>query len=79
MEITAQDLELLDKEKYQLIDIRSEVEIAHGAIPGAICLSEDQIETNSGVDLSKQLIICCSRGQFSLEAAEKLREKGYDA
>ncbi len=79
MEITAQDLRLLDEEKYQIIDIRSEIEAAHGAIPGAIRISPEQIEKDSGVDLSKKLILCCSRGQFSLETARELREKGYDA
>lgn len=79
MEITVQELRQLDKDGYQIIDIRSEVEIAHGAIPEAITASLDNIEENSQIDFSKKLIICCSRGQVSLEAAQKLTEKGYDA
>lgn len=79
MEITVQELRQLDKDGYQIIDIRSEVEIAHGAIPEAITASLDNIEENSQIDFSKKLIICCSRGQVSLEAAQRLTEKGYDA
>lgn len=79
MEITVQELNLLDKDKYQLIDIRSEVEVAHGAIPGAVSVSAESIEGNRQIDFSKKLVICCSRGQFSLETAQWLAEKGYDA
>lgn len=79
MEITVQELSLLDRSEYQLIDIRSEVELAHGVIPGAIAVSADNIEGNEGIDFSKKLVICCSRGQFSLETAGELTDKGYDA
>ena len=79
MEITIQELNLLDKENYQLIDIRSEVETAHGAIPGAIVVSSEDIEENQKIDFSKKLVICCSRGEFSLETAGRLAEKGYDS
>lgn len=79
MEITIQDLYMLEKDSYQILDIRSEVEIAHGAIPGAVSASDLNIEEKPEIDLSKKLVICCSRGQISLEIAEKLVEKGYDA
>lgn len=79
MEITAQELSLLKKDSYQLIDIRSEAETAHGAIPGAIRVAPGHIEGNPEIDFSRKLVVCCSRGQFSLEAAKELREKGYDA
>ena len=79
MEITVQELKLLDKEKYQLIDIRSDVEIAHGAIPGAIPISVEDIEANTDIDFSKKLVICCSRGEASLKTAENLTKKGLDA
>lgn len=36
MSITVQELKKKDKETYQIIDIRDEVEVAHGEIPGAI-------------------------------------------
>lgn len=79
MEISVQELKLLEKDKYQLIDIRSETEIAHGAIGDAISVSAANIEGNPKIDFSKKLVICCSMGESSLEAAKKLSEKGYDA
>ena len=79
MEITVQELNLLEKEEYQLIDIRSDVEIAHGVIPGAIATTPENIVGNPKIDFSKKLVICCSRGRFSLETADDLKKKGFDA
>lgn len=79
MEITVQELNLLKEDKYQIIDIRTETEVSHGAIPGALNLSSDCIEGNPAVDFGKKLVICCSRGKCSVEVAEELLEKGYDA
>ena len=79
MEITAQELEQLNKEEYQLIDIRSEVETAHGAITGAVCIPAEGLEESTLLCKDKKVILCCSRGKFSLDAAERLREIGYDA
>ena len=79
MEITVQELRKLKEESYQVIDIRSEADVSYGTMPGAICVSPDAIEENSLIDFSKKLVICCSRGKFSIEVAEELEEKGYDA
>lgn len=79
MEITAQELEQLNKEEYQLIDIRSEVETVHGAITGAVCIPAEGLEESTLLCKDKKVILCCSRGKFSLDAAERLRELGYDA
>ena len=46
---------------------------------GAIAIQAEEIENSELVDKSKKLIICCSRGQNSIEVAENLVEKGYDA
>ena len=79
MEITVQELRKLKEESYQVIDIRSEADVSYGTMPGAICVSPDAIEENPLIDFSKKLVICCSRGKFSVEVAEELEEKGYDA
>ena len=79
MEITVQELRKLKEESYQVIDIRSEADVSYGTMPGAICVSPDAIEENSLIDFSKKLVICCSRGKFSVEVAEELEKKGYDA
>ena len=79
MNITIEELKKLEKGTYQIIDIRDENEVAHGAIPGAVVTSSDTIEGNPAIDFSKKLVICCSRGRFSVEVAELLEEKGMDA
>ena len=77
--ITIEELKKLPAESYQIIDIRDENEVAHGAIPGAVATPADSIEGNENIDFSKKLVICCSRGRFSVEVAEGLEEKGMDA
>ena len=46
MGITIEELKKLDKNTYQIIDIRDENEVAHGAIPGAVATPADSIEGN---------------------------------
>ena len=79
MGISIEELKELDKTDYQIIDIRGETEIAHGAIPGSIAMRPDEIERSEEIDASKRLIICCSRGEFSIEVAEDLKQKGFHA
>lgn len=79
MEITIQELKALDESKYQIIDIRSETEVSHGDIKGAVNIQPDDIETSDSVDKDKKLVICCSRGKTSTEIAERLCDEGYDA
>ena len=79
MNITVEELKQLAKDSYQIIDIRDEVEIAHGEIPGAIACKQDGIIGNGQIDFTKELIICCSRGRFSVDVAEELRAQGFRA
>lgn len=79
MGISVNELKQLDKNAYQIIDIRDEMEISHGAIPGAVALSAKAIEGSEQIDPSKKLVICCGRGKFSVEVAEHLKELGFDA
>ena len=43
LEITIEEIQELDKDSYQMVDIRDEVEISHGAIPGAMAVSADSL------------------------------------
>lgn len=79
MSITVEELRKMDADTYQLIDIRSESEIAHGAIPGATAIPGEKIADSELTDKGKKLIICCSRGRNSVDLAAELCEKGYDA
>lgn len=79
MGISLEELKNLDKDSYQIIDIRDKAEIGHGAIEGAVALSPEEIEHSEKIDSTKKLVICCSRGKYSIDVAEALREKGLDA
>lgn len=94
MDITINELEQLSPDSYTLLDMRGDVEVGHGIIPGAVHMSQEEIlEKYSGglvkVDeaeaqerenlAEKKLIIYCARGRISQELAEELRDRGYDA
>ena len=79
MSITIEELNKLDKDTYQIIDIRDKEEVQKDEMPGAGYVPSDEIETSEKVDLSKKLIICCRIGKISIDVAERLREKGVDA
>ena len=79
MSITIEELNKLDKDTYQIIEIRDKEEVQKDEMPGAVYVPSDEIETSEKVDLSKKLIICCRIGKISIDVAERLREKGVDA
>ena len=77
--ITIEELKKLPADSYQIIDVRDEIEISHGAIKGAVACKPEEIKENPEVDKTKKLVICCSRGINSKEIAENLEEEGLDA
>ena len=79
MEITVEEMRRLSPEDYILIDMRSEQTREYGVIPGAAPISQEALEKNLPETDGKKLILYCAHGQFSLDAAEALREKGVDA
>lgn len=79
MSITIAELKNRDKDSYRLIDIRDAIEISHGVVPDAIAVPAEEIETSSEVDKDKLLVIFCARGVVSIDVAEHLKEKGYQA
>ena len=56
MSITIAELKNRDKDSYRLIDIRDTIEISHGAVPDAVMVSAEDIETSSEVDKDKLLV-----------------------
>ena len=79
MSISVKRMKKLLKDDYQIIDIRSAAEIAHGEIPGAVIVASENVLDNKNIDYSKKLIICCARGEKSEETARLLQSEGYDA
>ena len=79
MQLSIEEVKKLDSNSYQIIDIRSEEEVAHGAIKGALNVQAEEIESDERVPHDKKLVIVCSRGKTSVDVAEYLTEKGFDA
>ena len=72
--ITIEELKKLPAESYQIIDVRDEIEISHGAVKGALACKPEEIMENPEVDKTRKLVICCSRGINSKEIAKKLEQ-----
>ena len=80
LEISLKDWKKLDKDSYKVVDIRDADAYNHGCIPGALNIPEYQLEEQMlEWNREKKLILCCTKGRNSLEAARRLQEAGYDA
>lgn len=79
MEITLEELNLLDADTYQIIDIRTETELSYGKIPGAVAISPEQLLASPPQDKNKRYVICCHKGCYSVKVADELWNEGYDA
>ena len=69
--ISIKELKELDPSSYQIVDIRDAVEISHGAIPGALAMKTEEIETSDAIDRTKKTIICCSSVAAADEAGQE--------
>ncbi len=80
IEISYKTLRTLDAQAYQLIDIRNEEAAAYGKIPGAILIPNgDFAEHMDKLLQDKPVILYCTRGIYSGECAQQLREQGIEA
>lgn len=80
LELTWQEIEPLEKNRYQMVDIRNAQNAAYGMLPGAICIPEEELEERlEELPRKKMIILYCNKGIYSREAAELLREHGVDA
>lgn len=63
-----------------LVDVRDESNISYGMIPGAVAIPMDELESHTDEFRSMPgIIIYCTRGIYSAQAAERLREHGIEA
>ena len=69
----------LPEGSYQLIDMRSDRDFEYGTIPGAIHISQEDLQGNPQIIKSKKVILFCAHGTNSIEAAEELEAEGYRA
>ena len=80
IEITWEELQSRDLDRYILVDTRGDEAVNYGMIPGAIAIPEcelvDKLAAAAG---DKKVILYCSRGQNSKVSAEYFREQGMEA
>ncbi len=80
LEIAYKEIIALNKEEYELVDMRNDSAISYGIIPGAIHIPENEIYNQIGkLSKDKKVILYCARGIVSKEYAENLREEGIEA
>jgi phage shock protein E len=62
-----------------MLDVRTPEEYAAGHIPGVTLIPLDQVGTRlSEIPKDKTVVVTCRSGNRSAQAAELLRQKGYD-
>lgn len=80
IEITAEEL-TENAADYVIYDMRAATDRAYGLIPGSISATADELAamTSDGDGNGKKIAIYCAHGEFSLEPAETMRERGFEA
>lgn len=80
LEMTLEQFYERAEEEYELWDLRTEEAFAHGSIPGAVSVPEEELEERVGeLPGGRKLILFCTKGSSSLKAAGALRRQGYEA
>ena len=77
-EITLDEFSKLNKKDCLIVDIRNELSFEYGKIDGAVNIPLENFNEDL-LDKSKKIILYCKSGIISVDLAEKLSEKGYDA
>jgi phage shock protein E len=61
-----------------MLDVRTPEEYAEGHIPGVTLIPLDQVETRlAEIPKDKTVVVTCRSGNRSAQAAQLLRQKGY--
>ena len=77
IEITAAEISELREGEYAMIDIRDAMAFDYGHIGGAVNIPLNEL---AEAELpQKKLVLYCKSGVLSVDAAEELRGRGYDA
>lgn len=80
IEITYDEIKQWDETSYIWVDIRDEEAVSYGGIPNAMWIPQEQLSDESvNLPKDKKLVLYCMKGINSLELAESLCEKGFEA
>ena len=79
-EITVRELQSkLAAKSAVVVDIRDDESFAEGHIPGAFLLTNDNlVKFVKSVDKTKEVVVCCYRGNSSRAAVPVLQAHGLD-
>lgn len=69
--------EIMDKEEYIVVDVRTEEEYASGHIKGAVNIPYETIDKNVNLDKEKAIFVYCKSGTRSKIAYNTLKDLGY--
>lgn len=81
MNVDAFEKAIAEEEKLQLIDVRTQDEFFGGHIPNSISIDVStgffMQKAEAYLDINQKVYVYCKSGARSMEAAQMLKEKGY--
>jgi rhodanese-related sulfurtransferase len=70
--------ELIDEQKVEVVDVRTEEEYNQGHIPGAKLIPLDQLDNHiDELEKEQSYLIVCRSGNRSTQASEQLVDNGF--
>lgn len=69
--------EIMDKEEYIIVDVRTEEEYVSGHIKGTVNIPYETIDKNVNLDKEKAIFVYCKSGTRSKIAYNTLKDLGY--
>ncbi len=69
--------EIMEKEKYTVVDVRTIEEYTTGHIKGAVNIPYETIDENVNLEKENVIFVCCKSGTRSKIAYNTLKELGY--
>ena len=70
--------EIISKNNYIIVDVRTESEYKQSHIKKSINIPYDKIDKNTNLDKSKTILVYCKSGVRSSKAYNILKNLGYD-
>ena len=75
--ITIEELKKLPAESYQIIDVRDEIEISHGAVKGALACKPEEIMENPEVDRPENWLFAAAAESIVKKSLRSSRKRGW--
>ena len=70
--------EIIEKNNYIIVDVRTYSEYSESHIKGSINIPYDTIDANTNLDKNKTILVYCKSGARSNKAYNTLKKLGYD-